>query len=151
MLTGNLIQLFDVFLEGKANGSIGDRTWDNPILAANPTVEMVQNKAYKAIFGDQTNYKNYFLNGAPWLGNPELVKLRVDLFVNGKAGYINDKYLDYTNNKFYEAIKDDKLFKEEFINYSYTGQTIETEDGETLVTGAKAKDKTIIIYTMLQP
>lgn len=145
MLAGNIVQIFDVYLEGKANGSVGDTS-----AGTLNTVTSIRNEAYNAIFGDKANYKNYYLNGAPWLGNPELVKLRIDLFVNGKAGYINNKYLDYTNNDFYKAIKQEIQFKEEFINYSYTGQTIETEDGDSLVVGASAKDKTIIIYTMLQ-
>lgn len=146
MKTGKLIQLFDVYLEGKANGAVGY----NPTGIVGTTVTSIQNDAYKSVFGNtSSDFKSYYLNGAPWLGNPELVKLRIDLFVNGKAGYINDKYLDYTNNEFYNAIKAGKQFKEEYINYSYTGQTIETEDGDSLVVGASAKDKTIIIYTML--
>lgn len=147
MLAGELIQIFDVYLEGKANGAIGDTS-----NGLGGTVTSIQNYAYNSVFGNKTtDFKSYYLNGAPWLGNPELVKLRIDLFVNGKAGYINDKYLDYTNNEFYQAIKANppKQFKEEFINYSYTGQTIETEDGDSLVVGASEKDKTIIIYTML--
>ena len=143
--SGELIQIFDVFLEGKANSAWGDKSTIE-------TVSMIQNKAYNGIFGDINNFKSYYLNGAPWLGNPELVKLRIDLFVNGKAGFINNKYIDYTNNEFYNAIKnkpEERLFKEEFINYSYTGQTIETEDGDSLVVGASAKDKTVIVYTML--
>lgn len=147
MKAGDVIQLFDVYLEGKANGAVGDRSLNEGAL----TVSMIQNEAYNAIFGDNITAacKNYYLNGAPWLGNPELVKLRVDLFINGQAGYINNKYLDYTNNKFCQAIKNGNMFKEEFINYSYTGQTLETEEGDELVVGANAKDKTIIIYTMI--
>ena len=141
-----LIQIFDVFLEGKANSAWGDKSYET---APNLTVSMIQNKAYNAIFGDEEHYRQYFLNGAPWLGNPELVKLRLDLFINGKGGFINNKYIDYTGNAFHQAILDGKNFKEEFINYSYTGQTIETEDGDSLVVGASAKDKTVIIYTML--
>lgn len=144
--SGNLIQIFDVFLEGKANSAWGDKSYET---APNLTVSMIQNKAYNAIFGDEEHYRQYFLNGAPWLGNPELVKLRLDLFINGKGGFINNKYIDYTGNAFHQAILDGKNFKEEFINYSYTGQTIETEDGDSLVVGASAKDKTVIIYTML--
>ena len=41
-------------------------------------------------------------------------------------------------------------FREQFISYSYTGETMETEDGDTLVTGAESKDKIVIIYTMLE-
>ena len=42
-----------------------------------------------------------------------------------------------------------KQFKERFINYSYTGQTMTTEDGDELVTGEKSKDKIVIIYTLI--
>lgn len=145
--TGKLIQIFDVNLEGKVNGSVGDTT-----ATAQNTVQTIQNYAYQKLFNDfmAADKKAYCLFGAPWLGNTELVKLRIDLFIEGKSGFINNTYVDYTGNKFAEARKNTKIqFKERFVNYSYTGQTIETEDGDTLVTGASAKDKTVIIYTML--
>ena len=87
--------------------------------------------------------------GAPWLGSTESVKTRIDLYVNGKASYINNIRVDYTDNPFYQARLDKKKFIEEFTSYSYTGQTLETDDGDVLVTGASAKDKIVITYTQI--
>ena len=147
--TGNLIQIFDVNLEGKVHNSIGDSTATD--TATKPSSKA--NYAYKQIYNDST--KPYYMFGAPWLGSTEAVKTRVDLFVNGKAGYINNSYVDYTNNDFYKyrtELKPDGSkyqFKERFISYSYTGQTMITDDGEKLVTGEKSKDKIVIIYTLI--
>lgn len=105
------------------------------------------NKVYEAAYNDDD--KPYYLFGAPWLGSTEGLKYRIDLFINGKAGYINNVFVDYRNNEFYNARINGKKFKERFINYSYSGDTISTEDGDTLVTGASKKDKTVIVYTIL--
>lgn len=141
--TGNLLQIFDVNLEGKVHNSIGDTTATD--TATKPSAKA--NYAYKQIYNDSS--KPYYMFGAPWLGSTESIKTRIDFFVNGKSGYINNTYVNYENNAFYQSRMNKKQFKENFINYSYTGQTIETEDGDTLVTGASAKDKIVIIYTMI--
>ena len=146
----NLIQIFDVNLEGKVHGAAGDthatQTATSPVH--------IENYAYNQAFNrekDDANKKiKYCLFGAPWLGSTEAVKTRVDFFVNGKAGYINNAYVNYTDNAFYVARKDEKQFKERFISYSYTGQTMTTEDGDELVTGEKSKDKIVIIYTLMK-
>ncbi len=141
--TDNLIQIFDVNLEGKVHGAAGD-------IHANDNAEKpvhIENNAYNKVYND-TN-KKYCLFGAPWLGSTESVKTRIDYFVDGKAGYINNAYVNYKNNDFYQARKDGKQFKERFINYSYTGQTMVTEEGDELVTGEKSKDKIVIIYTLI--
>ena len=144
-----LIQIFDVNLEGKVHGAAGDT---NATGSATTPVH-VENYAYNKAFNQDD--KKYCLFGAPWLGSTEAVKTRVDLFVNGKAGYINNSYVDYTNNDFYRyrtELKPDGSkyqFKERFISYSYTGQTMITDDGEKLVTGEKSKDKIVIIYTLI--
>lgn len=138
-----LIQIFDVNLEGKVNGALGDthakEDSDNPVH--------IRNHAYNQVYNDEN--KAYCLFGAPWLGSTESVKMRIDYFVNGKAGYINNSYVNYENNDYYKARADKKQFKERFINYSYSGQTMITEDGDELVTGEKSKDKTVIIYTLI--
>ena len=87
--------------------------------------------------------------GAPWLGSTESVKTRVDYFIDGDAGYINNTYVNYRNNEFYQARIAGKQFTERFISYSYSGQTMITEDGDRLTTGEKSKDKVIIIYTLI--
>ena len=87
--------------------------------------------------------------GAPWLGSTENVKTRVDYFVNGEVGYINNILIDYKDNLFYKARMQKKMFKEQFINYSYSGETFVTDDGDELVTGASEKDKIVIIYRLV--
>ena len=139
-----LIQIFDVKLEGKVHGAAGDThandVSDKPVH--------VENNAYNKIYNIPTDPSiKYGLFGAPWLGSTEAVKTRIDYFVEGKAGYINNTYVDYYDNQFYKARKAGSQFKERFINYSYTGQTMVTDDGEELVTGEKSKDKIVIIYT----
>lgn len=140
----NLIQIFDMNLEGKVRNAIADTTAKND----GETISKRSNYAFKMIYDD--NSQPYYMFGAPWLGSTESIKTRIDLFINGDAGYINNTYVDYTDNAFNKARKDKTQFKEKFINYSYSGQTMETEDGETLVTGADAKDKIVIIYKMIK-
>ncbi len=141
-----LIQIFDVNLEGKVNSAIADTRAENQSDSSPKS-----NYAYKKIYNDES--KPYYLFGAPWLGSTENIKTRIDYFINGKAGYINNTYVDYSENVFSEIINNPEnkkkfQFEEQFISYSYTGQTMETEDGDTLVTGAKSKDKIVIIYTI---
>ena len=135
--SNQLIQIFDVNLEGKVHGAAGDTNADNH--SKKPV--HIQNNAYNKIYNDAS--KKYCLFGAPWLGSTESVKTRIDYFVDGKAGYINNAYVNYTNNDFYKARMAGKQFKERFINYSYTGQTMTTEDGEELVTGEKSNSYNI--------
>lgn len=138
----DLWQIFDVNLEGKVNGSIGDT---NVRPTGTDSVSSLTNKALQLSYNDPSEL--HYLFGAPWLGSTESVKTRIDLFVNGKASYINNIRVDYRNNPFYQARLDKKKFIEEFTSYSYTGQTLETDDGDVLVTGASAKDKIVITYT----
>lgn len=144
-----LLQIFDVNLEGKVHRAAGDT---NATGAATTPIH-VENYAYNKAYNDEN--KKYCLFGAPWLGSTEAVKTRVDFFVNGKSGFINNVYVNYANNDFYKyrtnLRPDGKYyqFKERFISYSYTGQTMVTDDGEELVTGEKSKDKIIIIYTLI--
>ena len=139
----NLIQVFDVYADGIVHNSAGDteaRKQNSPAQRSN--------YAYQQMYNDST--KPYYLFEAPWLGSTENVNTRIDYFVRGVAGYINNIYVDYTtNNIFSKAVQQGIQFKENFINYSYTGQTIQTEDGDSLVTGASSKDKIVIIYKML--
>ena len=143
-----LIQVFDVNLEGEvrqaaavSSGSASKKQkalnnmYNNPNLTTHP----------------------YYLFEAPWIGSTdEDIKTRIDYFINGEAGYINNSYVNYIDNKFYKAkernrmaaTEDQKVFfKENFIRYTYTGDTITNDDGEILVEGAQPKDKIVIIYT----
>lgn len=142
---GKLIQIFDIKLENEVGNSIKDVS----ALMQQDSYEKMSHYAYTTIYNDSS--QPYYLFEAPWVGSPEDIHTRIDYFVKGTSGYINNTYVNYTGNQFYRAIEQGNIqFKENFINYSYTGQTIETEDGDTLVTGASSKDKIVIIYTMLE-
>lgn len=138
----NLIQIFDVKLEGDVHNAVADTNakYEN-------TSERIINNALTKVYNDKD--KPYYLFEAPWLGSTEAVKTRIDYFINGDYGYINNAFVDYRDNLFYKARMQKVQFREQFISYSYTGETMETEDGETLVTGADSKDKIVIIYTMI--
>ena len=41
-------------------------------------------------------------------------------------------------------------FKENFISYSYTGETMTTDDEDVLVTGTIPKDKIVVTYTLVK-
>ncbi len=143
--TGNLIQIFDVNLEGNVNRALGDTNAKSD--ASEP--KHVENYAYNMVYNVEDSSKPYYLFGAPWLGSTESVKTRVDYFIDGEAGYINNTYVNYRDNEFYQARIAGKQFTERFISYSYSGQTMITEDGDRLTTGEKSKDKVIIIYTLI--
>jgi hypothetical protein len=140
----NLIQVFDVNIEGQVNQAVAD----TKATATSTDKDRIRNYSLNVTYNDSSS--PIYMFGAPWLGSTENVKTRVDYFVNGSAGYINNKYVNYTNNKFYEARQNGTKFKERFINYSYSGETMQTDDGDTLVTGASEKDKIVIIYTMIK-
>lgn len=143
---GVLLQVFDLNLEGKV------RTTASTDVRRRTPEEQALNTRY--------NDKNKieYLFEAPWIGNTDRdTKTRIDFYINGQSGYINNSYLNYENNPFYKIriynqnywlSEEQKIhFTEKFINYSYSGETMTTDDGDTLVTGTKDKDKIVIIYT----
>lgn len=143
---GVLLQIFDLNLEGKV------RTTASTEVRKRTPEEQALNTRY--------NDKNKieYLFEAPWIGNTDRdTKTRIDFYINGQSGYINNSYLNYENNPFYKIriynqnywlSEEQKIhFTEKFINYSYSGETMTTDDGDTLVTGTKDKDKIVIIYT----
>ena len=146
---GNLIQIFDLDLEGKVQTAIGD----TKATAYSTTAEQKMHYAYKQTYNNKEK-SGYYLQGVPWLGNKESIKTRIDYFVNGDAGYINNSFVDYRNNEFSNVLKSENIkiqFKERFINYTWSGETITNDDGDILVTGDAPKDKIVIIYTMIEP
>lgn len=141
-----LIQIFDLDLEGKIPTAISDPR----AIESAQTQELKANYAYKQMYNDPN--KKYYLFGAPWGGSKESIKTRVDFFINGDAGYINGQYVNYSDdryNEFYKAVNERRQFKEKFISYSWGGETMSTRDGDVLITGSKPKDKIVIIYTMM--
>ena len=133
-----LTQIFDLDLEGKVQSAIADTkaTGRN-----DESQSQKANYAYKKIYNDQG--KSYYLFGAPWLGNKENVKYR-------EAGYINNTYVDYTGNAFSVALTNkENKFEEKFVSYSWSGETMTTEEGDVLVTGNSPKDKIVITYKLI--
>lgn len=134
----NLIQIFDLTVEN--------------IIASRDTTNNEYN-AYNSLYN--TEGKPCYLYGAPWIGNSEYLKLRLDMFVSGQTGYINGKKIEYSNNQFAKWVKiniEDKdkavKFTEQFIQYTYDGDTISTngEDIETITGSRRAQNKILIIY-----
>ncbi len=143
-----LIQIFDVLLEDKVGQAVIN-TAANGIYNQTDGTKNYQAYALKSIYNDENSL--IYMFGAPWLDSTENMKLRVDYFINGDAGYINNNWVDYTNNPFHKmrTLENKYQFKEKFVSYSYTGETMETEDGDVLVTGADSKDKVVITYTLV--
>lgn len=163
---GHLIQVFDTKLEENVYSACKNdyATLDGTVPGHPFTdikeMENARDYSYMKIFSDRdgipgtrpfSNYNdirnNVYMFNVPWLGNPGNIKTRVDFFVNGQSGYINNTYVDYRNNAFYNARMAGHEFRETFISYSYTGQTFVNDEGDKLVEGASSKDKITIIYT----
>ena len=140
-----LVQIFDVNIEGKVRKAAS-------VVSASRTGEQ---KALISLYGDTSEAP--YLFEAPWIGNTNKdIKTRIDLYVNGKCGYINNTKVDYTQNKLLkkessepgEGFLQDTQFTEEFIQYAYKGDTISSEDGTETITGnTKQETKIVIIYT----
>lgn len=139
-----LLQIFDVNIETNLRSAIVNTNAGT----SRTDQELIRDEAYKNIYNDSS--KKYCLFGAPWLGSTETIKQRIDFFINGNAGYINNTYINYgEEGSFASKVKADMKFKERFISYSYSGSTMTTDEGETLINGAENKDKIVIIYTIL--
>lgn len=106
-----VIQLFDINLEGKIRDAAGHSD-DDPKYSS----------LKKSIYNDKNN--KAYLFEAPWVGSLKDAKYRIDLFLYGNTGIINNVEIKYDNG----FIKDygNKTFKESFVEYAYTGETIST-------------------------
>lgn len=143
-VNNELLQIFDVNIETNLRSAIVNTNAGT----SKTDQELIKDEAYKEIYNNSS--KPYCLFGAPWLGSTETLKQRVDFFVNGDAGYINNTYIDYSGaNCFANKVNETTRFKERFISYSYSGSTVTTDEGETLIEDAESKDKIVIIYTIL--
>ena len=122
---GKLLQIFDLNLEGNVRTAAS-------LLDARRTEEQ---KALNSRYNDNgiinSDNKLIYLFEAPWIGNTDRdTKTRIDLYINGQAGYINNTYVNYENNPFYKIRiynqgywinESQKIhFTEKFINYSYS-------------------------------
>lgn len=141
-----LTQLFDLDTEVKIQNAASKRS---SFLSIDDSSSQKQKEieALNEIYYDED--KPYYMFGAPWGGLKEDIKQRIDFFINGDAGYINNAYVNYKDNKFYVALQNKDKFKETFVSYSWSGETLTTEDGDTLITGNAPKDKIVIIYQII--
>jgi hypothetical protein len=88
--------------------------------------------------------------GAPWLGSINKdAKTRVDMYIYGGKGYINNVLVDYTSNNLMQY--KNKYFKETYAQYAYEGDTITDENDELVtLTGSKqVSTKIVITYQIL--
>lgn len=139
-----LIQIFDVNIETNLRRAIVNTN----ATSTSTEKDLIRDNALKKVYNDKDT--RYCLFGAPWLGSTETIKQRIDFFINGDAGYINNTYVDYTGDtSFAQLVDGNTKFKERFISYSYSGSTETTEEGETLINDSKNKDKIVINYTIL--
>lgn len=138
---GKMVQIFDVNIEGKVRKAAST-------LESKRTGEQ---KALMSLYGvtltGSSDSTNPYLFEAPWIGNTNKdIKTRIDLYVNGECGYINNTKVDYRNNNLLKNFKN-STFSEEFTQYAYKGETISSEDGTETITGnVKAETKILIIY-----
>lgn len=148
---GTLLQYFDTTTEGNVN-------------EAKATAENLRTDEQKALLSlyDADNsgkaYSSCYMFGAPWLANINKdAKTRIDMYVNGTKGYINNTLVDYLfevgPQKKLVSLNhyQDRQFKEIFTQYAYEGDTIKDENDELVtLTGSKqVSTKIIIIYQLL--
>ncbi len=131
---GNVLQVFDTTTE-----------WE--VSNAAKVIEKKRNARQKTLmklYGEgKTN-----MFGAPWVGTTdEDAKSRIDLYIKGEKGYINNALVNYTENNglLSNGIDEKTKFEESFTEYQYSGQTISDEDGEYELVGDKQGNKKIII------
>ena len=155
---GTLIQVFDITTENKVNAAY--RKSNGNINSNNI------NKEEKLLLEEYAKDRLTFLFGSPWNTNALVyAKQRVDFFVNGSLGYINNVLVDYSYNpgyqpeagvhpanlKYYMEQSDNLEIEERFVQYNYSGDTISVGEGENIetLTGNKIADSKVeITYTI---
>lgn len=139
---GNLIQVFDVNLESKiARAAAYTGTSDKELISLK-----------NSIYNDNDN--KVYLFEAPWTGSTdEDTRARIDYFLNGTKGYINNTLVDYESSigkgGFLGQYRG-KTFEESFVEYAYEGETISTENGVETITGSTQESSKIIITYKLK-
>lgn len=139
--TGKLLQIFDTTVESET------RTAVSTITSRRTPKQKMLVSLYGA--GKPAN-----LFEAPWSGSTNKdAKTRIDYYINGSKGYINNTLVDYSGNK--QSIRSLQLptnygpeikFIEKFIEYDYSGKTITSEDGSETLIDVKGNSKIEIIY-----
>lgn len=148
-----LIQVFDLKLENEIYTASRAGALDKVITHASSDKDKKIAQLSKSIYNTPSN--SAYLFGAPWMGNSnEYTLARIDYFLHGTTGYINDTLVEYGKT----IEKDGKIgflniysgdtFYEEFDEYAYTGETISTANGlETITGNTQEETKIIITYT----
>lgn len=162
---GKLVQIFDINTEGKVNKAVGVTSSRNETEAEENERVALLNK-YNDRNNDGRNDENInesttvdstnpYLFEAPWIGNTNTdAKARVDLFIKGEIGYINNVKVDYSNNNletFLSGVVEEYRLVESFVKYTYSGDTISVGKGDDIetITGSKQpEDKIEIIYSI---
>lgn len=167
-----LVHVMDVNLEGRVESASKKGRYNNTTgrfeLLNDGTPEYYEASSLTSLYNTPTpnsysdpyTYNNLYMFGVPWLGSTDNMKLRIDLLINGESGYINNQFVDYRNHPVSRMVEESTItnaaastryqFKENFVSYSYSGETMTTEDGDVLVTGASSKDKIVITYTFVK-
>lgn len=142
---GNLLQLFDTTTEGD-------------VMTATSTLANKRTPEQRALLSLYGASRDCNMFGAPWLGSTNKdAKERIDMYINGTAGYINNTWVDYTNNNLNQY--NERKFKEIFTQYAYEGDTrtentynngTEATDELITLTGTKqVSTKIVITYQLL--
>lgn len=141
---GGLIQLFDVNIESKIDRAA--KYTGNPV---DKELESLKNSVYNTYNKTNPKATPAYLFEAPWTGSTEEnTRARIDYFLHGTKGYINNTLVDYKS-----TIGDggflkqygDRTFTESFVEYAYEGETISTENGVETITGSTQENSKIII------
>ncbi len=151
-----LLQLFDVNVE--RNIARAAAASDDVFNKTHPKYDAQLTALNKSNYNNSSN-KEYLFE-APWTGNTnEHTRARIDYFLNGKKGYINNTEVDYSKdgpafsgtnqNGFIEYCRNnngtERIFEESFVEYAYEGETISTENGVETITGNTQENSKIII------
>jgi hypothetical protein len=139
---GTLLQYFDTTTEGE-------------VMEAKSTLKSQRTSKQNALISlydiSDSGHKNKcYMFGAPWLGSINKdAKTRIDMYIYGGKGYINNVLVDYTDNNLMQY--NDKYFKETYAQYAYEGDTITDENDELVtLTGSKqVSTKIVITYQIL--
>ena len=148
-----LLQRFDIDLETQIARAAAIDPSATADTAEKKRMKSLNESLYNKKIDSGKRVKAYLFE-APWTGNVENdTRARIDYFLNGTKGYINNTEVDYkifgasSNQSFVEAYKDAK-FTEEFVEYTYKGDTISTDEGVETITGStQESSKIIITYT----
>ena len=134
---GTLLQLFDTTVEGEVNTA-------NTLLASQRTDRQ---NALLSLYGDSG--EACYMFGAPWIGSTNKdTKERIDMYISGKSGYINNTWVDYSSN-YLNQYKNNQ-FREIFSQYTYEGDTVTSEDGTETLTGTQQTSAKIVITYRLE-